>query len=357
MFLISLPSTFQVGDSADVRINGKPARVTWRDRKTLVIEPNDRRPVLAVKSSGGEMHILCGGPRLPGVDRTMVVQNLWVGMPDAELVGLIREAKRCRDQGAPTVTCSISGYDEDSRELGDIPEVRTLCKRLVDCGYVAFLDAATSIRGLPTFCACMSLGAWEVWRMARNEMGPSGRQSVPTAVLDDFLNRELPRLKGVAEKYLAGAEEAAVKAGGPVAETHAQLRQIVEDAEPLLRQLWARHKSDDDILVLADMRRSECRQFARSWWPDGRVRAAQKSGTFLPYLQPVELIEVILAGSSEAQRQAARELRGFARAGFVPLWVVARTGHWATCWAPPGSGMAVVRSEPGPKPEPKPEDN
>jgi hypothetical protein len=38
MFALNIPSTF--GDSIDCRINGEPKRVTWRDERTLVIEPN-----------------------------------------------------------------------------------------------------------------------------------------------------------------------------------------------------------------------------------------------------------------------------------------------------------------------------
>jgi hypothetical protein len=296
----------------------------------------------------------------------MVIHQLHVGLTDAELIDLMRQAKQCRHDDAPSVTCSISGYDNDSRELADIPEVRALCKRLVDCGYVAFLDPATSIRELPTFCACMSLGAWEIWRMSRNAMGPSGHQSVPHAVLRDFLARELPRLKAVADDHLSKADvspppggrqpakEAAAKASGAPAETRAQLRQIAEDSEPLLQQLWKRRKGDDDLIILADMRRPECRRLAEGWWSEEEIRAAlEGTRPFLPYLQPAKLIDLMLAGGSRAQRQAAKELRGFARAGFVPLWVVIRGGHWATAWAPPGSGREGVHCEP----EPKPEDN
>ena len=38
MFALNIPSTF--GDTIDCRINGKPKRVTWRDKHTLVIEAN-----------------------------------------------------------------------------------------------------------------------------------------------------------------------------------------------------------------------------------------------------------------------------------------------------------------------------
>ena len=35
--------TFKVGDTEDCRINREPARLTWRDQDTLVIELGDAR--------------------------------------------------------------------------------------------------------------------------------------------------------------------------------------------------------------------------------------------------------------------------------------------------------------------------
>jgi hypothetical protein len=104
------------------------------------------------------------------------------------------------------------------------------------------------------------------------------------------------------------------------------------------------------------MRRGECPGLARGQWDDNAIRqAASAEGhrAFLPYLQPPALIDTLRASSSWAQREAAKELRGFAGGwpAIVPLWVVTRTGYWATCWAPPGSNVAVVRYQPEPEPE------
>lgn len=46
MFFISLPKQFKIGDTVDCRINLRPARVTWRDADTLVIEPADPRAII-----------------------------------------------------------------------------------------------------------------------------------------------------------------------------------------------------------------------------------------------------------------------------------------------------------------------
>jgi hypothetical protein len=139
-----------------------------------------------------------------------------------------------------------------------------------------------------------------------------------------------------------------------MAETHSQLCEIVERSEPRLRDLWARRLDDRDILVLADLRRDErCRRFAREWWPEPAVRDALAGPCpFLPYLQPARLLDVLKRGEGgRAQAEAAKELAAHAAAGLVPLWVVTRTGHWATGWAPPGSRMVVIRYGPEPAPD------
>jgi hypothetical protein len=60
MFFISMPKTFKVGDTANCRINQEPARLTWRDAKTLVIEPNDARAIITTDYEGDLIHFTCG---------------------------------------------------------------------------------------------------------------------------------------------------------------------------------------------------------------------------------------------------------------------------------------------------------
>lgn len=46
MFFMTTPKTFRVGDTVDVKINFAAKRLTWRDARTLVIEPDDDRVIL-----------------------------------------------------------------------------------------------------------------------------------------------------------------------------------------------------------------------------------------------------------------------------------------------------------------------
>jgi hypothetical protein len=48
MFIMKLATNVHIGDTAEVTINAKPARVTWRDPETLVIEPDDARHIVRV---------------------------------------------------------------------------------------------------------------------------------------------------------------------------------------------------------------------------------------------------------------------------------------------------------------------
>jgi hypothetical protein len=134
--------------------------------------------------------------------RTAVIHRLNVGLTDQDIVGMMRHARDARAKGAPSVTCCIDDYNDDPREIGEIPEARELCRRLLALGYTSFLDPTTSIPEFPTFNGCMTLGAFEVWRIARGEMTHAGRQEVTRADLDAF-REHLEYANTVADDHLA----------------------------------------------------------------------------------------------------------------------------------------------------------
>jgi hypothetical protein len=59
MFTIYMPVTFKVGDTANVRINQEPQRLTWRDADTLVIEPGDARKIVDRWTDGELITFVC----------------------------------------------------------------------------------------------------------------------------------------------------------------------------------------------------------------------------------------------------------------------------------------------------------
>lgn len=52
MFIVHVGAPFWIGDRANVRINGAPATLHWRDEHTLVINDTDPRQVLLLERGG-----------------------------------------------------------------------------------------------------------------------------------------------------------------------------------------------------------------------------------------------------------------------------------------------------------------
>jgi hypothetical protein len=63
LFVLNMPLTFKVGDTADCLINKAPACVTWRDNHTLVIEPEDARQIFHVETDDKMHCFFCGDAR------------------------------------------------------------------------------------------------------------------------------------------------------------------------------------------------------------------------------------------------------------------------------------------------------
>jgi hypothetical protein len=68
MFMMTMPKTFKVGDTADCRINKQPARLTWRDPNTLVIEPDEARVIMAIDRETECITFFCGDPGCTAAD-------------------------------------------------------------------------------------------------------------------------------------------------------------------------------------------------------------------------------------------------------------------------------------------------
>jgi hypothetical protein len=62
MLVLNMPLQFKVGETRDCRINGEPKRVTWRDEKTLVIEPDDVRVIASQVMEPDMMTLFCAEP-------------------------------------------------------------------------------------------------------------------------------------------------------------------------------------------------------------------------------------------------------------------------------------------------------
>ena len=60
MFVMHMPETFKVGDTAACRINGEPAQLTWRSPNTLVIGADDARHIVKTHVENGLRSFFCG---------------------------------------------------------------------------------------------------------------------------------------------------------------------------------------------------------------------------------------------------------------------------------------------------------
>jgi hypothetical protein len=101
----------------------------------------------------------------------MLYVELGINATNDDIVDQMRIMKRAREERLYTnVVCMIRGFDNDSRPLVDIPEVRAFCRRLVDRGFISYLDYSTTITGPKVPEETQGLwGAAEVWFCAEGK--------------------------------------------------------------------------------------------------------------------------------------------------------------------------------------------
>ena len=110
-------------------------------------------------------------------------------MTDAEIKECIQDiipVCRLKQQG---FCLSISGYDEDPRDLWNIPKAVGFMKRLCDLGFISTLEVSTTaddlIRSEFQELKLPGFGALEVWMCATNRMG-RGKTDIDMQTLELF---------------------------------------------------------------------------------------------------------------------------------------------------------------------------
>jgi hypothetical protein len=122
-------------------------------------------------------------PKKPG----LTINHVELSYSNDELVGLMRTCRDHRQQNRNDhIVCIIGGFDDDPRELGQIPEARALCRRLVGIGFISWLDVSTSIPELKGIGMHAGLGAFEVWGIAEGIIGAGGGYELPKETLAHF---------------------------------------------------------------------------------------------------------------------------------------------------------------------------
>jgi hypothetical protein len=129
---------------------------------------------------------------------TLRYQLTCVDETDEELVAQLRAVmEQARSEPGETVF-AVHGYDDDPRELGQIPEVMAHCRRTVDFGAIAVLTRSTWCRELGAagwMVGSPILGAFEVWLIGLGHC-TGDRVEMPAvaakAMIDGFRREVLP---------------------------------------------------------------------------------------------------------------------------------------------------------------------
>lgn len=110
------------------------------------------------------------------------------------------------------IYATISGHGSDPRDLWEIPEVASLCRRAIESGLISLM-----IPNIGAERTAELLGAWDVWALATGKLVDGVSELTPT-VLDEFntmLSAANERADVVIAKGPSGREKAWYLTDGP----------------------------------------------------------------------------------------------------------------------------------------------
>ncbi|HYH65580.1 MAG TPA: hypothetical protein VD866_12860 [Urbifossiella sp.] len=127
----------------------------------------------------------------------LLMLNLHPAESNADILDRMRLAKDARERGTATnIVCVIDTFDDDPREIEDIPEARAFVRRLVALGFPAYLDLIPSAD--PRLNG--ALGAAELICMAAGKF-PLPAGAVGPAMVDE-LNAGIANARRIATAAL-----------------------------------------------------------------------------------------------------------------------------------------------------------
>jgi hypothetical protein len=127
--------------------------------------------------------------------------------------------------------------------------------------------------------------------------------------------------------------------------------ELIDLHEPHLRRTWSERRSDEDILVLGDLRSQEFARITREQlgpeMVDEFLAFAERTGgsSWLARGHSPDFVGNLRKSGGFESRSLAGNLECVLRArnGLVPLLVLSVNRAFATAWAPPGCNVVVER--------------
>jgi len=90
--------------------------------------------------------------------------ELGIDATNDDILDQMRTMKARREDGSyGHVVCTLRGFAGDERPLFEIPEVRAFCRRVVNLGFISYLDFTTTFDSRLPAIAKDGWGAAEVW--------------------------------------------------------------------------------------------------------------------------------------------------------------------------------------------------
>jgi hypothetical protein len=106
--------------------------------------------------------------------KTLHVVDVGTDAWDSDLTEQMALMKKTMDADKEACCrCTIRGFNDDPRELWEIPEAKKLAQRPVDIGFIAWLEGSVlmpEIRRGPDVNLQSGMGALEVWALAKGKM-------------------------------------------------------------------------------------------------------------------------------------------------------------------------------------------
>jgi hypothetical protein len=139
----------------------------------------------------------------------VVLSRLSLQFSNEQLIDLMHQYRDVRERdekrGKETIIgIQVDGYNDDPRELGEIPEVQDFCERLVDLGFIADLTPSLMLfpqDNLP-IPRGSAFGSLEVWCTGQGMLGPAGRVDLETDRLMSFVDTMLSQANQRADTVL-----------------------------------------------------------------------------------------------------------------------------------------------------------